>query len=321
MNKKPYLGAFDVQGYLNDHHIKYWDRGKNISAGWIGIQCLWCDDHSNHLGINLSKKSINCHRCPITGTIIKIVMKISRVDYETACSIIRNYSSPGAIRSKTYSELLDQQRKSNQDAENKPKVQDLIKHYTFTKKMQKFHRDFLIYRRYDPEEILKKYNLFFGRPIGDYALRIIIPVTHQRRIVSFVARDATMKSNTPYANCPNEIAHMDIKETLYGLDECEGDTALVVEGILDKWRIGKNTVATYGEKYTTSQVELLRRFRRVFVLYDAEFNAQTNAQNLCNDLNAYVSEVIRLELQSGDPDKLSDNDVKHLRKQVFKKIY
>lgn len=316
---KPYLGAFDIKTYLDHHHIRYWETGKNVSYGWIAIQCPWCDDHLNHLGINLNSKSINCFRCTVSGTVIKLVMKFDNIGFDTACQIIKNYSSFSQLSHKNYSELLAEREKLDQEALRKPKL-DIIEHYKFKKEMQKFHRDFLISRRYDPDD-LKIYDLYFGRPIGDFALRIIIPISFQKQVVSFVARDATGKSNVPYVNCPNKIAHMDIKDTLYGIDSCKNDTVLVVEGILDKWRIGDDTVATYGDKYTSAQVELLRNYRRIFVLFDTEKNAQENAQNLCNDLNGFVSEVIRLELDRGDPDDLDENDVKHFRKQIFKKIY
>lgn len=38
---------------LIDYRIPFSEQGKNIGNGWIGLKCPFCDDHSNHLGLNL----------------------------------------------------------------------------------------------------------------------------------------------------------------------------------------------------------------------------------------------------------------------------
>ena len=96
---------------------------------------------------------------------------------------------------------------------------------------------------------------------------------------------------------------------------------LVVEGVTDVWNIGDDTVATLGIKFTPMQVLTLSRYRRCFILYDAEEQAQTQADRLSKDLNTVVNEVILLQLPQGDPADLSEDDVKSLRSQIFGRIY
>lgn len=312
MTDIPYLGMFDVKTWLDHNHIPYWESGKNVRTGWIGIKCPWCDDHSNHMGISPSM-GINCWRCSTSGTVIKLVMMIMRVDLNTACNVIRDYSTPG-VKAKSYGTI------------NQPDVfpglklhVDILSKFKFTREMRTFHREFLESRRYDPDIVFDKYRLRFAGPVSDFALRIIIPVIHKNRIVTFVGRTAK-NQDPPYKNCPEEDSIISAKNMLYGLDNCRDSSVLVVEGIFDQWRIGDGAVAALGTKTTDAQVLLLKDFKRVFVLFDAEPQAQAAAKYLANKLSVFT-EVVRLELDTGDPDDLSEDDVRHLRRQVFGKVY
>lgn len=311
MMNKIYLGLFDIRSFLEHNHIHYSESGKNIRHGWIGIKCLWCDDHSIHMGINPATMGINCWRCSTTGTILKLVMKILRVDFDTACSVIRDYSTPGTTApAKTYSPV-----------ENETKDPDIDLLAKFSREMATFQRDFILSRRYDPDEVFEKYNLHFAGPVGNFARRIIIPITYKGRVVSFVGRAASpVPSSPPYKNCSEEDSLISPKNTLYDIDSCKGSSVLVVEGIMDKWRMGDGTVATFGIQTTDSQVLLLKKFRRVFILFDSEPQAQAQARKLAGKLSIYT-DVVQLQIEHGDPDDLSQDDADHLRKQIFRRNF
>jgi hypothetical protein len=106
------------------------------------------------------------------------------------------------------------------------------------------------------------------------------------------------------------------KDCLYNIDTV-GDTALVVEGASDVWRLGDGAVGTFGHKFTKTQVYLLRNCRRVFVLFDTEVEAQEDARRLAYDLSGIVPDVHVFELDKGDPGDLSEDDVKALRSEIF----
>jgi DNA primase len=182
------------------------------------------------------------------------------------------------------------------------------------------HRKFLIRRKFDPDFIFQEYRLLSNGPVGDYALRLIIPFYQRRRLVTFTTRDITDKAKIPYVHCPKKLSIYHPKDTLYNLDKAE-DEVIVVEGVTDVWRIGNGAVATCGDKWTAKQAKLLSKFKRVFVLFDTEEEAQQNALSLANDVSAFVNEVEVLEFGSTDPADLSEADVKHLRNSIFGKIY
>lgn len=156
--------------------------------------------------------------------------------------------------------------------------------------------------------------------MGRYRYRIIIPFLFGDKVLSFTGRDVTGKQDPPYKQCPEDESVVSPKKWLYNMNSNES-TVLVVEGPLDVWRVGGNTVATSGIEYTPQQVLLLTKFKRVFILFDAEEQAQKKAKDLATEVSMLVSDVVRLELYFGDPGELSKDDATHLRRHIFGKIW
>ena len=318
---KPQPEDLDIRSYLQARNIRFWEGGKNISPDWIGIRCLWCDDKSNHLGINTSRGTINCHRCPIKGTVMRLIMKIDRCDFNEALEIVAKFNRFRSTHSRAYtqqrSSKFERLRRTSSDI-------DVLSQFNFTVDMLPIHEQFLRNRNFDPQHLIEKYKIKFCGPvctINKFQLRIIAPIYVNGVCKSFVARDSTGRARAPYLNCPNEKALVDTRDLLYNIDHADSPDVLVVEGITDVWNIGDDTVATLGIKYTPMQVLSLTKYRRCFILFDAEPQAQEQALKLSYDLNTVVHEVIVLELPIGDPADLSEDDVKALRKQVFGRIY
>lgn len=302
------LEYFDIEKYLEARNIEFWTEGKNVKRGWINIQCLWCSDESNHLGINLDSKGLNCWICSAKGTVLKLIMKIDRCSLKAAESVVNKFSDiqTSIDRSLSSTEHLTQR-------ESQVKLPSVAQ-----KELLPLYRKFLIKRGFDPDFIFKKYNLLCNGPIGQYRHRLIVPFYLKKRLVTYSTRDVTGKAKIPYINYPSGI--LTTKETLYNIDSCN-DIALVVEGLIDCWKIGDSCCATMGVQWTIEQLELLSNFKRVFVLFDTEDRAQESAKRLCSDLSCVVSYVERLELDEDDPGSMNEEDIKHLRKEIFGKIF
>jgi hypothetical protein len=99
------------------------------------------------------------------------------------------------------------------------------------------------------------------------------------------------------------------------------DTALVLEGVTDVWRMGDGAVATMGDKWTSKQLHLLKNLKRCFILFDAEEEAQENADKLGHNLSITVPDVHVLGLEYGDPADISPDDAKSIRKEIFGRVY
>ena len=303
------LEYFDIEKYLEARNIEYWTEGKNVKQGWINIQCLWCEDSSNHLGINLDSKTINCWICPIKGTAIRIILKLDK------CSL------RGVLRTvKEFSNIIHSKEKSLEYEHLTQRSTSIKLPSLAVKELLPPYRKFLEKRGFKPDYIFNKYNLLCSGPIGKYKHRLIAPFYYKKQLVTFTGRDITGKAKIPYKNLPAIESILSTKQTLYNIQNCS-EAVIVVEGITDVWKIGDNCCATMGIKWTYTQLGMLSVFKRVFILYDTEKKAQESAERMYSDLSLIVSHVERLKLDLGDPGDMNKDDIKHLRKEVFGKIY
>jgi DNA primase len=290
------LRDFDIVKYLDSRNIWHKDHGDNVSNGWTSINCLFCIDHSNHLGINLTSKVYTCYKCAEEGNCFKLIQEIDGVTFRNAIGIAKEFGNGVFIPRERH-------------FQTKLKLPDNI-----LKELTPRHKEFLINRRYDPDYVIPKYKLLATGPVGNFKHRIIIPVHMNERMLSFIGRDVTGQATIPYKNSPESLCIKDPKNSLYNMDSVLQSKAVVVEGIFDAWRIGDGAVATFGTKYTHEQLRLFKNLKRVFVLYDAD--AKTLSHKLAADLSSIVKEVKVLELDEGDPDNLTDDDVRSLRREI-----
>ncbi len=303
------LDFFDIQKYLDAKGIEYQFDGKNISNDWIGLSCPFCPDGdpSNHLGINLTSKAVNCWRCGTKGTIIKLIMKTERIPYENVSNVIKQFSS----RQLSFPE-------ENAHTERiKPYKIDFEK--TISNQLLPLHKTYLEKRNFDAKYIFNKYKLKCGDILGEWAFRLIIPFYQYKTILTFIGRDITDKQDLKYKNYPNEKSLKEVKHTIYNLNNCKSDTIILVEGALDTWRIGDNCGAICGKQITMEQIKIIVKYKRVFILFDSD--ATKSGNKLANTLYPFINDVETLELTEGDPCDLTKQDVYSLRKEIFGRMF
>ena len=308
------LNKFDVEAWLQSEGVLVSHEGKNISSGkgWVGIKCPFCidGDPSEHLGVNTDSKAVKCWRCG-KHSIFSLIKEISRT---------RGFSETANLMSKFQNRVLTYYERSERSERGIPQSDRIISLDFASENLDSLYTTYLESRNYDPLEIQLLYKIMGTGFDGPYKYRILIPFMHRNKVVTFTARDVTGKQDPPYKQCSEEKSIISPKRWLYNLSSSE-DTVLVVEGPLDVWRIGGNTVATSGIEYTPEQVLLLTKFRRVFILFDTEEQAQIKAKQLASEVATLVSEVVRLELDFGDPGELSKDDANHLRRHIFGKVW
>lgn len=294
---------FDVISFLEENDFEFLTSGKNVSSGWVGINCPFCSDPSQHLGINLSSGIYHCWICGAKGGSESLVKRLLNVSYGEAKRIVEEYDS---------NQIL------NEDQEK-----TFVKKIEFPKgcldKLPAIHREYLIHRKFDPDYLSEKYRLkaclYTG---GDFAYRLIIPIIMDNHIVAYTGRDVTNEQKIRYKHSKNEQSIVAVKDCIYNIDTVE-NRVIIVEGVTDVWRIGDGCVALFGLEHTTRQLNALfsRNLDEAFVMFDSEPHAIKKAYRLANILSTFIPTVQVLELDQGDPAEMSDPDVEKL-KEILK---
>jgi len=292
------IQIIDLLEYLN---LPYQTSGKNVSGGWVEIQCPfpYCSDPSNHLGINLESGYFHCWVCGEKGFIAKLVKTITNLSYSEANRIIAEFSDGTFLIEKQETE----------------KIHSNIIPKEATIELPQLHIDYLKSRNFDPIKIQQQYKIMACYTAGPYAYRIIIPIIIDGEIVNFTGRDATGKQKNKYKNCPNSIAILPMKECLYNIDSVK-DKVIICEGVTDVWRIGQGSIATMGVEYATAQLAILSRKdpKEIYILYDSD--ATKGAEKLASAVSTFCSKVEILELETGDPGDMTEEEVLKLRKEI-----
>jgi DNA primase len=280
----------DVESLFSSEGVPFRTSGKNISAGWIGVNCPFCGEQNNHCGVNLDSKRYSCWVCSASGTLAKLVGVLLGLTYGQA------------------NKIIDGHRGFRYDAPIRELSKEVIMP-SHMSELTKIGRTYLKRRGFDPDEIIKKYhlketNMFSYLKIKDdtwdFRWRIIIPIIMEREIVTYTGRDFTNSIDPRYRNAPIEAGTMLTSECVYNLDSIT-DKALIVEGPTDVWKLGDEAIATLGVKFSHSQINkiLQKELKKIVILFDA--GAEGAARILADALNPYVRNLKVFIVQDMDP--------------------
>ena len=156
-------------------------------------------------------------------------------------------------------------------------------------------------------------SMFYPGNRTDMKFRIIVPVTLDNMIVGFVGRDITGLAYLPY------YTEGEVKSTLYGLDKVrEGEPVVIVEGLIDQWKLGRRAVATLGTGWSREQVYQLWRKKpsKVYILFDSEPETQNMAERLAGEIWFAPCEVLELT-EYGDPGEMPFVKARNFMKELI----
>lgn len=227
-------------------------------------------------------------------------------------------------------EVIAKDYKLNKKGKASPKTDHIIhinkkafKYPSAVSKMGLAHRRYLEKRNFDPDYIEDYWGVKGTSPTSQldgipYRYRILAPIYWGGTVVSFQCRDHTDRQAQPYMACPQEREVMHHKHILYGASTLwKKRVGAVLEGIVDAWRLRGHACATFGIQYTPEQVRLLAElFDKVFIIFDPELQAQQQAKKLQEELRFRRVEAIHYTGLETDPGAMSDDDAKHLLKEL-----
>ena len=298
----------DIISLYNDYGVRYMTEGhKHCRPGWANTECPFCTGNPGyHLGVSLDGAFFRCWRCGWHPQ-SKALAKLLNVKEFEAKKILLDYKGIKSV-SKPLSRKIR------------------VKQYklpTETKECKTTHCKYLTKRNFDPDIVIPKWNLLGTGPASlldgiNYSHRIIAPIRWNGEDVSFQGRDITNKHALKYMACPQDRELMDHKHTLYGKQEKWTDTGILVEGITDVWRLGHHAFACFGIEFKTKQVrEIIKQFKRVFIVFDDEDQAQKQAKKMKAILEQFAIEAIIINIE-GDPGAMSQSDANQLVKDLIK---
>jgi DNA primase len=293
---------FNVISFFEENNIEFHTSGKNVTKGWTEINCPFCSDPSFHLGINLESGLFHCWICGAKGGPSILIKRLLNVSYSEAQRIENEFTS----------------FKKQEQEQNK----EIISKIEFPKGLEKnfpsYHKEYLIKRNFDPDYIINQYQLKACLRLGgDFAYRIIIPIIIDNQIVSYTARDITEKAKYKYKHLSNEKSIIQVKDCLYNIDTVK-DKCIIVEGVIDVWRIGDAAIAMFGLEYTIRQLNILfsKELKEAYVMFDSEPQAIRKANKLANTLSTFIPKVSVIELSSGDPADLTTEEILSLKAKI-----
>lgn len=299
--------SFDFLSYFDRIGLEYWTEGKNVTAGWVAIQCLWCSDTSNHLGINIKSKRIKCWKCKQKGIVTHVIQKLEKCSRNEAEQIIEQYQDP------LFSFRFEEREVGS-------KVGSSVLPSEATEDFPDLHYDYLITRNFSPEVLIPKYHLRAVYNLGKYyKYRLIIPVIMNQRIVGFTARDVSGKAKERYKQPPIERCLVHPRNWIYNFDNFK-KRAIFLEGATDVWRMGDETAAFLGDEVSAGQISLLAQtgLQEAYFLFDPEPEAQELAKRFAHNLSGLVPkvEVISIDIED-DIANLNDNEALELKRYIF----
>lgn len=288
---------FDFLTFLKDYGIQYWDHGKNVQEGWLNVQCPFCGDRSNHLGLNSNGDYGNCWNCGGHKT-VDIISNLASCSVAEAIKIHDVYTGRVRLR-----ESLN---------EKKPLTNIEVPGSLLTA----FERKYLEKRGFNSDHLIQKYRLKGGLLSGKFGHRIIVPVYHEGFVVAYQGRTIAKDVRPKYLFSPKEISAINPKHTLYNLDHCKGKSIGVVEGVFDVFRMGDNFCSTFGSSITPEQISLLSKYDRIVFLFDSEREAQKKATQAATKLGSLGKDVEVVNIEGSDPGDLPNAVAKEMKRQL-----
>jgi len=305
--------TFHVLDFLDEYGIAYKTSGKNIGAGWIGIEsCPFCTGGGYHFAVHARSKTGNCWICGETCNAVGLVRAMLDCNSGEAYKNIKQFNSDD----------LDW------IPEDDTTGQEVLWPDGLVKGISSQAKAYLTGRDYPINELQQKFKLKSTKNGStlrieerkwDFSNRIIIPVYMGRRVQCYLARDFTGHGEPKYMNSPVVASIRSPHQCIYNYDTLTGKV-IFVEGPTDVWRLGAKVGAFLGITYTKAQIESLlgKGITEATILFDP--GAEERAGKLSKALTAVIDTVRIAYLDDCDPGDLTVDEALKIKWQLIGEI-
>lgn len=309
---------FDLLRFLHEHKIGY--KQSTVDAMQIKVDCPKCDGYDK-LWLTLNKELYWCHKCQWTPDLEDLVSGLTGKKGRAVLDTFREFRAiPSGDEFDAY--VLDQldaipllDGRPRPGRVSKPRAPlSWPDHYLPLGSPDIRGVNRYAMRRGIPWAAMKKHQ-FGGCAAGKYQGRLILPVMERGKLVFWQARDTTNTSKLRYLTPPGYSG----AACLFNIDEAaKHDPVVICEGVFSALKAGPDAVATFGNKISAAQVDLLkeRGVRNVVLCHDPDSwfvpapvkrrspNSKPPIFNSAMRLLGRFDDVKIACLQGGDPDEL-----------------
>ena len=322
---------FDWVSFCVEQGVNYVESGANVSTGNVNIQCPYCDDPSEHLGLSLSiaRPSWGCWRCKAGGkSPLRLICKLAGVTLPRALEIVALHNQPSPD---DFERLLDppgQAAKTPRSAalQLPPECRCLDNAQLSAERFLQYLANARGFGS-DAKSVATEYALHYATS-GEQAWRIVLPIYQDKKLAAWTGRSIHWNATVRYRSDFGGRINQCLANTDALLDGTHTDETLVVtEGPMDFLKLdfygqrhGLRATCTFGTAWSVAQVAkllpIVKQFRSTIVLYDK--NAYMIGAKLAEEVAAYSHCNVRAVEMHGakDPGDLTPIDIEALAKDL-----
>ena len=300
--------SIDWAKLFRENNIKY---REGVNEGWVNIDGPFCfpiDTHKNG-GFAIDNPRFSCWRCG-RHSYLEAIMKVFNLDIAGAKNLLKSYES---FSKKTSTKKVAKGHDLN-----------LPGYFSLNEK----EREYLVNRGFDIDYLRSKFYIRGGGVVGDWSYRILIPIYYKKVLVSWTGRSILDRKlidelRIPrYKNLSIEQSVINPKEIFFNLDNSTKDSVILVEGPMDVLKMGDDCICSLGTSVTHEQeLFLSKRYKKVFIAFDNEIDAQHKAMILGEKLASIGMEIevvnICADFNKNDPGELIESEVKIIKDELL----
>jgi hypothetical protein len=265
----------------------------------IKVTCInpYCDDDKDHLWINVQKMIYHCWKCGYSGRI---------VENKGILNILKNRKTTKPV---SRNKKFVQDSKELIDPNGFIPIESLkSNHYTIE----------YIKSRCVSIELCTKLGGMYSQQ-GPLNGRIVFPIKSGNNIVGWQGRSV-------YNRIPKYLIFGKKSLGIFAIKDLKSykNFVIIFEGVFDILKVPDYGICILGKKLSKEQKRLLTAFlnvKTVFVMLDSDANIHSKRdyeQELCDELSEYFN-TIPVQLKSGDPGDLTENEILKLCLNKIKK--
>jgi len=280
------MSKIDISGYLVNRFGAVY-RNEN----WR-MNCPFCSDNQERLGISIEKSVAHCFKCGYTSSAVNFVKQAEDVSLSEAYKIIYEYAK---ITPKSIYRAEPTRRRL------KPKLQSYVPLRKSTRPFttESLARKYLMTNRRMTSREIKLWQIGLSNDKA-YLGRVIIPFIENKKWRYFTARKF-LGGGPKYLNPPKGMFEDGKSDLLYNISiASKYDEVIIVEGVFDVFATGFNAVAISGKNLSDVQFSklILSGFKKATIMLDSD--AKEEAYEMASRIDEIIPTNI-INIKKGDP--------------------